>query len=284
MSNNKNNHPRISIVMVCFNAEKYILEAIDSVINQDYSNIEFIVVDGASTDATVDLVQSRMENIDLFISEPDNGQSDAFNKGFSLATGDWMTWLNADDILLPGAIASLVESIVKFPEVDCFTGNVIWADSNSYILYMRKGERWSDSLPSNGVLNVYGPTTFFKRELFHNLSGFDVNLHYQMDTDLWWRFYKSGAKFKRLSEYIWMLRVHEGAKTTAQYFSSSHPSTLKIKRERGVISERYGIKVTKLTKVRLIIYRLLSFNYIKSVLDSVRYNGKNLNSMFKVIK
>ncbi|MEZ9902143.1 glycosyltransferase family 2 protein [Vibrio breoganii] len=270
--------PKVSIVMVCYNAEKYIQAAIDSVVSQKYKNIEFIIVDGNSNDGTVSIIERNMDSVSKFISEPDDGQSDAFIKAFNLCTGDWLTWLNADDILMDGAIQTLVDAAHMHSDIDCFTGNVIWADEKLNVINCRKGEPWFSILPQMGYLNVYGPTTFFKRKLYDSVNGIDKRLHYQMDTDLWFQFFNKGARFLRLKTYIWVLRVHDEAKTTAQYFDSDanvEKFKAKMKEEREYIYRKNGVKPIKLGKIVLLFRRLCSINYIFSIIESVFYKGKN---------
>ena len=279
--------PLISIVTVVFNGEEFLKDAIESVLNQSYQGIELIIIDGGSSDSSVDIIKGYGNKIDYWVSEKDEGQSDAFIKGFNKCRGEWLTWLNADDLLLPNAIQNLVENARKFPDVGCFTGNIIWTDAHDRILQCRKGERWSNLLPENGILNVYGPTTFFKSSLYKSVKGLNRDLHYQMDTDLWWQFYKSGASFKRMDQYIWVLRVHENAKTTAQYFDSSessdpnHISRLNMNKEKMYIHSSYDIQISEYGKFLLATFRAFSFKYISSMINSYLYKGKDFNKLLK---
>lgn len=286
--------PLVSIVTVVFNGEKYIEESIKSVLSQGCDNIEYIVIDGDSTDSTQLIIQKYENEIDYWRSESDQGQSDAFIKAFSLCNGSWITWLNADDILLPGAIKELNRSIRKFPEVDCFTGNVVWTTASNRILQCRKGERWLNLQPALGALSVYGPSTFFKRSLYERVPGINRDLHYMMDTDLWWQFYRSGAKFRRLKGYIWTLRLHEFAKMSGHNFDSSemadstHPSW-KIKRlEAESIIERYNVETRPMAlgmgKIIQNMNRLVSWAYLHSLVQSRLYKGKELHKLFPATK
>lgn len=283
----RNDIPLISIVMVVFNGEKFIKESIESVLNQTYKKIEFIIIDGGSKDNTVNIIKQYSNKINYWISEKDNGQSDAFIKGFERCSGEWLTWLNADDLLLPNAIQELVNFSQKFPNVDCFTGNIIWSDADGKVIKCRKGERWCNYLPNNGVLNVYGPTTFFKHSLYKSVIGLNRDLHYQMDTDLWWQFHQVGAMFMRLNEYIWVLRVHENAKTTAQYFDSSdssdpnHISRINMRKEKEYIHTLYNINISKKGKLILCLLRLSSIKYVYSIIQSYLYKGRMYKKLFK---
>tara|TARA_B110000908_G_C10253247_1_gene453558 strand:- start:1478 stop:2374 length:897 start_codon:yes stop_codon:yes gene_type:complete len=270
------NRPLISIVTVVYNGEKFLKDAIKSVINQCYENIEYIIIDGGSDDTTVDIIKQYESHVDYWVSEQDEGQSDAFTKGFARCSGEWVTWLNADDVLLPDSISLLIRSVRANPEVDCFMGNIIWADADGLVLLCRKGERWTPSLAHNGYLNTYGPTTFFKNELYKSVVGIDRSLHYCMDTDLWWQFFRAGARFMRLPNYTWMLRVHEDAKTTAQYFSDSGDQEKVIAQknnESALICNRHHVFRTVKGRVLLFCHRVTSVRYLVSLIDSLRYKG-----------
>ena len=119
-----NNDTLISIITVVKNKSEYIQETIDSIKNQKYKNIEHIIIDGVSTDGTVEIVKKNIDSIDYFVSEPDLGNYDAINKGISLCTGELIGIVNADDILLPDASLILLEYYKKYPEIDFFFGSV----------------------------------------------------------------------------------------------------------------------------------------------------------------
>jgi len=285
--------PLISIVTVVYNGEKFLEEAIESVINQNYDNIEYIIIDGCSTDNTIDIIKKYDDQIDYWVSEPDHGQSDAFIKAFSICHGKWISWLNGDDILLPGAIKELVQTAKLHPDIDCFTGNVIWTTANNEVIQCRIGEKWIDILPKLGILNVYGPTTFFKKSIYNSVEGININLFYKMDTDLWWQFFEAGAKFKRLQSYIWTLRLHPNAKMSAHHFDtseqfdSSHPSWAEKKMEDSNIQKKYFVTNSNFKKILatiiLYVYRISSLGYLKSFKDTIVFKGRNINKLIKDI-
>ena len=135
---NKNEGPLISIITVIKNKSKFVQETIDSIKNQHYKNIEYIVIDGVSTDGSFEIVKKNLDFIDYFVSEPDLGNYDAINKGLSLCTGDLIGIVNADDILLPTATSILIDYYKKYPDADFFFGSVKkhWGTISGY--YPRK--------------------------------------------------------------------------------------------------------------------------------------------------
>jgi len=278
--------PLISIVTVVFNGEQFIEEAIQSVINQKYDNIEYIIVDGGSTDNTVNIIKKYEDKIDYWVSEADEGQSDAFNKAFSVCQGVLVSWLNADDILLPGAITEVAQTLLKKPSTNWIAGNILWMTEDKKIILARKGENWNSQLAKYGILNVYGPTTFFTLDLFNKVGKLHKWMHYRMDTELWWRFVEAGACYERLENYTWALRVHKGAKTTGSYFDDSelsdtnHPSQIQMKKEDEHISKNH-IHKSIFGRLLINIIRLTTPRYLLSMIDSFKNKGKKYTMVLK---
>jgi len=272
------NKPLISIVTVVYNGDKFLEKAIQSVINQTYENVEFIIIDGGSTDNSVDIIKKYEAKVDYWVSEDDSGQSDAFNKGFSLCQGELVSWVNGDDILLPGAIKEVVNLYNRKPSLNWIVGNVLWMTEDEKLILCRKGESWNSYLVKCGVLNVYGPTSFFTLDLFNKVGKLQSWMHYRMDTDLWWRFVTEGEKFERLEGYTWALRVHKDAKTTGKYFkdselsSENHPSQIQMKKEDNYIAITYQNNCF-LRKILLYMIRISTFRYVMSIVDSFRFRN-----------
>ena len=123
-SKNKKNYPVISIITVVFNNVKHIQKTLNSIYKQKYKNYELIIIDGGSTDGTLNIIKKNSSKIDRWVSDKDNGIYDAFNKGLKLATGDYVGFVNSDDILLPNALSILKKYIIKYPEKDFIFGAV----------------------------------------------------------------------------------------------------------------------------------------------------------------
>lgn len=170
-----NKLPKVSIITPSYNQGEYLEETIKSILMQTYPNIEYIIIDGKSTDNTKHIIKKYDKFISYSISEPDNGQSDAINKGFRIATGDYLCWINSDDLLHPYAIEKLVNGFVNNPEIDFIYGDVIQGetiDINNEIIYgdninlkemfttlripiPQQGSMWKKNIMENvGELNV----------------------------------------------------------------------------------------------------------------------------------
>lgn len=201
-----------SIVTPSLNQGRFIEETIQTVISQDYPNLEYLVVDGGSTDGTLEVLH-KYEGQLQWISEPDRGQSHAINKGLQLAQGSVLAWLNADDTYLPGALKKVSEYLEQHPDVMMVYGEGYLIDEKSQI----KG-RFPATEPFNLWRLIYyqdyilQQTVFIRREVFDQISMLDEDLHYGMDWDLWIRI---GKRFKvaYIPEYLGNLREHTSSKT-----------------------------------------------------------------------
>lgn len=204
-------------------------------------------MDGGSTDNSVDIIRKYESHITYWQSQKDNGQSDAINSGFRKATGDYVTWLNSDDVLLPGALHSIAHTIECHPDVNWFLGNVLWMDKSGNIIRVGKVEKecwfWNKRfLFSNG-----GPTAIMKRDYLLEIGALREDFHYMMDTELWYRYAALGNKFIRINSYCWGLRLHEQAKMSGHNFADSplanknHPSWIQKNKENDFLKENYPI-------------------------------------------
>lgn len=126
--------PRITIVTPCYNSERFLEETIRSVLDQGYPNLEYIIIDGGSTDGTLDIIRKYESQVSAWISEPDKGMYDAINKGFHRGTGDIYAWINSDDTYLPGALKAAVEVFNKHSDVQWISGSTVYTDEESVLV------------------------------------------------------------------------------------------------------------------------------------------------------
>tara|TARA_R110002073_G_scaffold275332_1_gene438969 strand:+ start:145342 stop:146184 length:843 start_codon:yes stop_codon:yes gene_type:complete len=222
--------PTVSIVMPSFNQAKFLEEAIISILDQRDQIHEFVVLDGGSTDGSVEIIEKYASEIDHWQSKPDGGQSNAIADGFSRVTGDVINWINSDDAILPGAIYAIRERFAADEELGLVEGNTVVIDADSNILRCDRragpGRWWV----RHGYLRSHQPSTFFKRELFEQVGGIDLSLQCVMDTDLWYRLIPS-TKCVRMKRYIGVHRIHEDAK--GESWDDVYAS------ERTLLDERY---------------------------------------------
>lgn len=217
----------VSIVTPSLNQARYIREALDSVRSQTYGAVEHIVVDGGSTDGTLEIL-AEYDHL-RWVSEPDHGQSQALNKGFGLAQGDVFGWLNADDAYKPHAVA---EALAAIEGVGLVYADVMRVNDDGMnprrIASRPTWDLWTELNDGNGV---FSPAVFFTRTAFEQVGGVDEALHLAMDYDLW---LKIGRRFRaRHVDSIWAVqRLHPDAKTIRQY-EEFWPERLAVSRRHG---------------------------------------------------
>lgn len=275
--NIKNSEPFFSIVIVNYNGGEFIEDAILSVLNQDKQLFELIVIDGNSSDNSIEIINKYIDNISYFVSEPDNGQSQAFNKGFSQARGQYFFWLNSDDLLLPNSLSYAFELIKKNDECKWFVANTIFTDLDYQIIKCSKAPDWSDWALKDGVIYVNGPTSIFHRSLFFMSGGFNESYHFSMDTDLWIRFYKLGFKFIRINKYLWCFRIHELSKTSGTHLGKRN---LEIEKETRSICIENDYVFTKTARIKQMILKLITGSFILSKRDSIKFRGLKIQTIW----
>ncbi len=189
----KSNYLKVSIITPSYNQAQFLEKTIQSVLNQDYPNIEYIIIDGGSTDGSVDIIRKYEHRLAYWVSEPDRGQSHAINKGFQKATGEILAWLNSDDTYLPWTVKTAVEFLIGHPEVYMIYGdcNEINESGETTGSYQTKEFNLNELVC--GINMVPQPTVFFRREILKKVGYLDTNLHIGMDHDFWLRV---GLKFK----------------------------------------------------------------------------------------
>lgn len=279
---------KISVVMPSFNQASYVEAAINSVLDQADADYEILFVDGGSTDGTMDIVERYRHRLTVCVSEPDKGQSDALRKGFERARGEILTWLNTDDLLLPGALSEVAREFQRKPVLSWALGNVIWIDANDTILKCWRGESYTPGLMRLGAFAAGGPSAFFKRELYNRVGGINLDLHYQMDTELWWRFAMAGERYHRLKTYTWALRLHENAKVSGAMFADANDekqqtaTRCKVEEARQIsrLTSKYRLPIHHLLSRQISgVRRALSPRFLAGYAESRRFRGHNLDTL-----
>lgn len=183
---------KISIVTITYNSEKTLEETINSIKAQNYENLEYIIVDGGSKDKTLEIVEKHSDVVTKVISEPDEGISDAFNKGVAMAEGELVGIINSDDLLFEGALDRLAEAYDG--KTDVYYGNIMVCDEQGNNLHILKSYENLSGLPYNFC--IAHPATFVTKEAYNRYGVFRKELRCAMDYDLLLRYYKAGAQFK----------------------------------------------------------------------------------------
>jgi glycosyltransferase involved in cell wall biosynthesis len=212
--------PKISIVTPSFNQGPYVEEALRSVKEQNYPAIEHIVVDGASTDGTVEILKRYAgtpgwEHL-RWISEPDDGQTDALNKGFRMVNGEIVGWLNSDDRYRPGCLDAVVRGFAGQEEIDVLYGDYTWMNEKGWIKRVRREIEFDRFILSyHRVLYIATVSTFFRRRLFEEDNWLDSRFEYAMDYEFFLRLASKGYRFRHLRSVLADFRWHPQNKSTA---------------------------------------------------------------------
>jgi glycosyltransferase involved in cell wall biosynthesis len=206
---------KVSILTPSFNQARYLEATIQSVLAQDYPHLEYAIVDGGSTDGSVDVIKKYSDQLAWWVSEKDRGQTDAINKGFARATGDILAWINSDDTYEPGAVTAAANYLQAHPEV-----GMVYADCN----YINEDGRIIGRFPAaqtdlprlrRGYVHIPQQTMFFRAKLWKQLGPLDPSFYFAMDYDLWTRI-AAHAELKYLAGQTWAsFRIHTSGKTIA---------------------------------------------------------------------
>jgi glycosyltransferase involved in cell wall biosynthesis len=207
--------PKISIITPSYNQARYLEKTIRSVLLQNYPNLEYIIIDGKSNDSSVEIIKKYEKWVSYWISEEDNGQADAINKGFQKATGDIFAWLNSDDYYLPGAFLNIVKAFRENPDAHVIVGNGHKVLDTGKIVYTPRATElnFTAFLSWLEEANFMQPSCFFKAEAWRACGPLRQDLYFCLDVDLWLKMSKQ-FKFAKLNESISHAIKHESAKTT----------------------------------------------------------------------
>ena len=245
---------KISIITSVYNNKETIKDAIDSVLSQTYKNIEYIVVDGASSDGTVEVVQGYGDKISTFVSEKDKGIYDGLNKGLSLATGDFIAFLHSDDIYASDTIIEEVSQVFENDEsLDGVYGDLIYTPKNdtSKVLRYWKSKDFDISLLAKGWMPAH-PTLFLKKEVYNKYGGFDLGFKIAADYDFMLRILKGGIKVKYLSEVLYKMRVGGESNKSIKNIMLKSKEDLKALKKNN-IGGIYTLIIKNLSKIKQFI-------------------------------
>jgi glycosyltransferase involved in cell wall biosynthesis len=202
----------ISIVTPSYNQAAYIEETMQSVLSQEYPELEYIVVDGGSTDGTVDIIKKYENKISWWVSEKDKGQTDAINKGFARAKGDVLAWLNSDDTYEPGAVAAAAKYLREHPTVGMVYGDCNFINQYGNIIGRFGAAQTNYRLIRQGYVHIPQQTMFFRADLWKQVGPLDPSFYFAMDYDLWTRI-SARSEIKYVPQTWANFRLHTSGKT-----------------------------------------------------------------------
>jgi glycosyltransferase involved in cell wall biosynthesis len=186
-SNSGFEDPLVSIVTPSYNQARFLDETIRSVLAQDYRRIEYIIVDGGSTDGSQEIIRRYAERLAWWVSEPDKGQTDAINKGFSRAKGQVLAWLNSDDTYLPKAVSEAVAYLRTHPEAGMVYGDANLIDESGEVIGKFPARQTDYRRLRRGYVHIPQQAAFFRADLWRKVGPLDPTFYFAMDYDLWVR-------------------------------------------------------------------------------------------------
>lgn len=209
-----NELPRITVVTPSFNQAAFLERTICSVLDQRYPNLEYIIVDGGSTDGSVEIIRKYADHLAWWVSEPDRGQSHAINKGLRRSTGDWVGWQNSDDVYFPGAFVQHAEAARRWPSAELIIGDMQLIDENDHLIRgLRFVRPTYKSLLVEGMV-LTNQAAFWRRSLHERIGWLDEALHYGFDYDWFLRVLRNSDRGRHVPSYWGGLRYHEATKTS----------------------------------------------------------------------
>jgi glycosyltransferase involved in cell wall biosynthesis len=242
------NPPKISIITPSFNQARYLEHTILSVLQQNYEPLEFIIIDGGSTDGSVEIIRKYEKQLAFWVSEKDRGQADALNKGLQHATGDIVAYLNSDDIYLPGAFAAVVNYFREHPECEWLCGDTLMFGEDKEDVLVSADVPKSAAHALSWAYTAPQPGMFWKRELLR--EGFDECWRYCFDHELYVRLLLAGHECHHLPATLAAYRLHSESKTVAEggLFDSEFDQIAEIYEPRLEGSERRWCAATRLLR------------------------------------
>jgi len=246
--------PRVSVVTPSYNQGQFIEETIRSVLLQGYPNLEYIIIDGGSTDGSVEIIRRYEDRLAYWSSESDRGAAAALNKGFRHATGEILGYLNSDDFYVSGCLRRIACELQTHPLADVVSGNGYFARATGELVRPIFSDRWCLRRFAYGACVIIQQTTFFRREAFEKAGGFNEGNHTCWDGELWADLALTGARFHHFDAFLAAFRIHGdsisgGGHLRARYRLDRERIFEKIMGRPELIADRlYGLA-----------YRLLKF-------------------------
>jgi len=206
--------PLVTIITPSFNQARYLEATIQSVLSQDYPRIEYMIVDGGSTDGSVDVIKKYESKLAWWVSEKDKGQTDAINKGFATAKGEILAWINSDDTYEPGAVSAAVKYLQEHPEVGMVYGDCNFINESGRVVGKFRSAQTNYRLLRQGYAHIPQQTMFLRADLWKKVGPLDPSFYFAMDYDLWTRI-ASRSEIKYVPQTWANFRLHTSGKTIA---------------------------------------------------------------------
>lgn len=233
MAYKDSSYPKITIVTPSYGQAVFLERTILSVLNQNYPNLEYIIIDGGSKDGSIDVIKKYEKYLDYWTSEPDRGQAHAVNKGWERANGEILGWVNSDDLLLPGSLRNIASAFLDNPETVIVYGQSYYIDQEDQVIRRFETEAFSKEL-FREICYICQPSVFFRKNVIGKVGMLDEGLKFCMDYDFWIRA-SNIFDFTYIREYLSGTRVHGTSKTMSLWKNAAREDVQLIKKHFGVV-------------------------------------------------
>lgn len=264
----------VSIVTCSFNQRAFLEATIQSVINQDNVDLEYIIIDGDSTDDSQSVIRQYQDKLSYWVSEPDSGQSEAINKGLKRARGDIVGWLCSDDLLAPGALAQVLSFFEKNPNVDAIYGDAVLINASGAFLRKKREIGFHPWILANDHNYIPQPAMFWRRNVHSKIGYLREDLHLAMDLEFWLRMSKFDLKVIHINQCFAAMRCHDAQKVFTQRLALLAENT-NIRNEYFSSSKNkvQNFVTQRLARASRIVKKLFHGGYAHS-------SGKSLDDFF----
>lgn len=267
--------PGITIVTPSYNQGQFLEDTVLSVLGQSYPDLEYIVMDGGSEDDSVEILRRYEDRIDYWVSEEDRGQSHAINKGFARARGEFVSWLNSDDVLLPDALGRVGDYVQRHPQVDLVIGGLLFgqADGTVSACYLpAPAPPWS---MKRGVFDLFQPATFIRKSTLLRFGLLREDLHCRMDTELLTRLARHGTVWGYTPYPLAFFRRHPDCKGNAW------EDRYELERNLMQVESDYPAWQTRVVRFIRRVQKLLLGVYIRNWIATKHYQGCNIEEIWE---
>jgi glycosyltransferase involved in cell wall biosynthesis len=234
---------KISVVTISFNQAPYLEQAIRSVLDQNYPDLEYIVVDPGSTDGSRDIIERYRDRIAHIVYEPDKGPADGLNKGFARASGKIYGYLNSDDVLLSGALVRVAAAFQAHPEADLVYGHGYVIGVDGQVLALCRSDRFNLRRSAYGNSVIMQQATFWRRDAFTSVHGFNAANRLSWDGEFWIDLALGARRFVRMNEYWACFRTHEASITHNFHKANAHEQHPYVVEQRRIFEKAMGRKM-----------------------------------------
>lgn len=254
-------HPKISIITPSYNQARFLEKTIKSVIDQNYPNLEYIIIDGGSTDGSVDIIKKYEKYLTYWVSEKDEGQSDALNKGFSKASGEIFAYLNSDDIYLSNTLHLIAELFENNNKIDVLYGHAQLLNENDNYIGLCVALPFKLKEHLNGVFSIPQQSAFWRREVYETVGGFNISNHTCMDGEFFALAAAHNFSFLRINRILAGFRIHSLSKTGNKQSALKLKYKIDQKKYISLISQKKNIQINKFFqsyyRLKYVPYKLL---------------------------